>query len=725
MNIKRAGCLRCASLANRLQSWSIGAIFLIATPSVAHGMFTDVTISSGVDYIQGTGVFFIPGDPGGDFTGGAAARDFDLDGWTDLFVTRTNNTDILFRNKGIDGNGAHLGFADVSTAAFGPGPLINDSTNGAAWGDINNDGNPDLYVTGVNTSRNYLYINQGKDGSGIHQGFAEQAAKRNAAMNDSGTVFGMSISFGDFDLDGFLDVHTGEWTEPGLVPGNSLSHALLLRNQGTAKPGHFVDVTASAGVSMAHGKGGDRVVRVFSPRLTDLNQDGRPDLATVADFLQSKLFINQGNGTFQNATNAPLGSDTNGMGNTVGDFNGDGLLDWFVTSIAADIDDEVGIDIGNFLYQNNGDGTFTNASKTAGVVDGGWGWGTSFLDFDNDYHLDLVMTNGWQNTPPFDADAIRLWHNQGNGTFHEIAAASGLTDNRQGRGLLTFDFDNDGDLDIFVVNNQDHPVLYRNDTDNDNKWLKVRTTGTTSNRDGLGTFITVKPNLTDPSSWIVREVDGGSNFLAQNDIIVHFGLGEMAGTIDEIELIWPSGIAQTFLDLSPNSTLSAIEPLFVPGDLIGNGFVNDLDIDILAEAIRDSNAHHRFDLNQDTSVNDTDLDYLVAEILFAVFGDANLNQIIDIEDFSALAGNFGGDSGWAGGNFNPHLDSTVDILDFAILAGNYGASLPATGSSVIPEPSTFGLILLSCAVTLKRRNPTNTRGKMATKKQKIKKNFSP
>lgn len=257
-----------------------------------------------------------------------------------------------------------------------------------------------------------------------------------------------------------------------------------------------------------------------------------------------------------------MGSDRNGMGSTIADFDGDGHLDWFVTAIERNE--------GNWLYRNkgldaNGDSLgFEDVTDAAGVRDGGWGWGTSFLDYDNDGDQDLIMTNGY----PFDInyldDQMRLWRNDG-GTFTEIATGSGVTDTGQGRGLLTFDYDRDGDLDVFVVNNEDHPVLYRNDGGNDNDWLQIETEGTVSNRDGIGAFIKVILDQSDPDNFIVQHIDGGSNFLAQNEMIAHFGLGDLAAgieTVDLVEIHWPSGIVQKLADVPLNSRFTAVEPRF-------------------------------------------------------------------------------------------------------------------------------------------------------------------
>jgi hypothetical protein len=257
------------------------------------------------------------------------------------------------------------------------------------------------------------------------------------------------------------------------------------------------------------------------------------------------------------------------MGSTIADFNGDGNLDWFVSSIydpAPSILDNWGI-TGNRLYMGNGDGTFTDATTASGVRDGGWGWGTSAFDYDNDGHQDIVLTNGYptgllQPQLPFPItdysfDPMKLWHNDGDGTFTEVAQLEGLTDTGMGKGLLTFDYDNDGDQDIFLVNNSGNPILYRNDSQAINDWLQISLVGSDSNSMGLGALITVTPEDGGPS--MVWEVNAGSNFLGQNDFRAHFGLGDLGGLIHEITISWPSGTTHTLHNTAPDQWLTIYE----------------------------------------------------------------------------------------------------------------------------------------------------------------------
>ena len=512
--------------------------------------FTDVTIAAGVNYtqwqlpVEDTESLFM--------SGGAAAGDFDGDGWVDLYVTRLDNSDILYRNLG---NG---GFQDVSeTAGFSQSLR----TNGATWGDVDNDGDQDLYVTTLldDSRRYYLYIN---DGNGV---FTEEAVTRGADLTAPLATNGFSTTFGDYDHDGYLDLFTVEWNS-----NFGEEHSRLLRNLGAAGPGIFEDVTLAAGVDISAGHPHSTSYG-FAPTFIDMDRDGHVDLVVAADFGGSRLFWNNGDGTFSNGTIAAgVGTDENGMGSAIGDYDGDGDLDWFIASIYETVSScsELACNwgaSGNRLFQNHGDRTFTDVTDVAGVRDGGWGWGSNFFDYDNDGDLDLTHTNGidFPNSTveaPFEGDQTRFWENT-NGVFAEIATQIGITDTDSGKGLLTFDYDNDGDLDLFIVNNSGQPLLYRNDGGNTYDWLQVETVGSGSNADGIGAQITVVPDLASPDELIYQEISAGSNFLGQSEAVAHFGLGEFSGTIDMVTVFWPAtGIVQILEDVAPNSVLIVTEP---------------------------------------------------------------------------------------------------------------------------------------------------------------------
>ncbi|MCZ6684042.1 MAG: VCBS repeat-containing protein, partial [Planctomycetota bacterium] len=421
------------------------ALLATGLPAAAEVSFQNVTTSSGVDYLHWDGV-----QPAGilgvdreflQMIGAAAAGDYDNDGWCDLYVTRFDEPNLLFHNL-QDGT-----FEEVGAAA---GVDLDSWSTHCGWGDVDNDGFLDLYVlTFDRLGRDYLYMNNGAGG------FTESAVARGVDIPEpSGQARRMSgAAFGDYDLDGALDLMVTEWSF-------ATSKNLLFHNDGL---GFFTDVSTAAGVSLANVFG-------FAPKFADVNNDGWPDLLVAADFQMSKLLSNLGNGQFQDVTlSAGVGTDENGMGSAVDDYDNDGDLDWFVTSIydgenTCDEQPCTWSDSGNRLYRNELNFSFSDATDSVGVREGYWGWGTSFLDFDNDGDLDLGMTNGiifpWAPVEDlFNEDPARLWENDGTGVMTEVSGTYGFVDTGSGKGFLVFDFDRDGDQDVFIVNNGGHPVL--------------------------------------------------------------------------------------------------------------------------------------------------------------------------------------------------------------------------------------------------------------------------
>ena len=483
-------------------------------------------------------------------TGGAAAGDFDGDGATDLLVTRLDGHDLLFRNRG-DGT-----FEEVSQAAGLERWSL--QSNGAAWGDIDNDGDLDLFITTVGDTRHYLFVNEG----GV---FSEQGVERGAAVDTGDRRIGFSASFGDYDRDGFLDLHVTEW-RPSQLVGEAIAGVRLLRNLGAAAPGHFEDVTIAAGVAM------EGVVSQTQAQLTegtfafgstfvDLDGDGWPELAVASDFGTSRLFWNNRDGTFTDGTLAArVGTAQNAMGTTFGDYDADGDLDWFVTSIysfqrGSPGGDEEGTKDGNRLFRNDGGRRFSDATDDADVRNGSWGWGAAFFDADNDGDLDLTMTNGMEMMPGYEADSMRYWENNGRGRFRSMSTSAGLDDIEDGKGLLVFDADNDGDLDIFVVNNASEPRFYRNESRGAGRWLRVSLTGTISNSQGLGAQVSVfAAGLPEQ----IREMGVSSHFLGQSEDALHFGLNQ-ANSAD-IVIRWPvSGYVTTLNNIPSNRWIIVTE----------------------------------------------------------------------------------------------------------------------------------------------------------------------
>ncbi len=499
-----------------------------STRNVTSVTFADVTSRAGLTFKNPA---LSPGHPDYclwmiRYAGGAVAADFDGDGWTDLFFTRLELPNLLFRNMG-DGT-----FEEVGVAA---GVSLVAQSSACAAGDVNNDGLLDIYVLTLG-GRNYLYVNNG-DGSFVEQADSFGLAMRTSSLPRERT----GASFGDYDRDGDLDLLVSEWRAGGLNR--------LLRNDGDA----FVDATESAGLDLSS-------VMAFTSRFDDIDGDGWPDLLIIGDFGTSALYRNLGNGRFQDVTAlAHVGTEDFGMGSTVGDVNNDGRPDWFVTSIYQSW---FGGD-GNRLYINDGHGVFSDATDRYGVRQGGFGWGAAFFDFDNDGFLDLGMANGvrypcfdigWQ----FNHDRLRLWKNMGGERMVEVSHAIGFEGSASEKGFVSFDFDNDGDLDVLVTKNNGSPVLFENRGGNVGNWLRVRLRGRSSNSFGVGARIV----LSSASSETIqtREVTLNSNYMSQDEVIVHFGLGG-SDRVATLSIEWPAvGCVQILEDVLANQLLIVEEP---------------------------------------------------------------------------------------------------------------------------------------------------------------------
>ncbi len=519
--------------------------------------FTDVTAAAGLRHEHVAVELF------DHFTGGAAAGDYDGDGWVDLFVTRLAAPDILYRNQG---NGT---FVDVTAAAGLDVPARR--SNGAAWGDIDNDGDLDLYVTthGADQRRFMLFINDGRGR------FTEEGQTRGAAVATDVAHYGFSVALGDYDLDGYLDLHTTEFRDQ---PADAAppAHARLLRNRGAVAPGTFVDVTQEAGVSVdGISANTEKVKGTYSlaSAFARVNDDDLPDLVVAGWYGTSRIFLNQGDGTFRSADETLLqtlaGMDVSGL--VLADFDGDLDVDAFLSGV---YDPRRVCDLptagcswgssGNRLLLNRGDGTFDEVTDGYGVRDGGMGMGAAAIDFDNDGDLDVVQTNGLRlPIPAFDPlqrpfldDPLRLWRNDGD-RMVEVSAEVGLRATDSGKGLLTFDYDRDGDVDLFIVNSDGPPSLFRNDGGNAKGWLRVEVEGTGSNRQAIGSAVGIR--LDGMELPIAREVSV-SQFLGQSEATLHFGLGEGTAPVAEVLVYWNrTGSTEVVRDVARNTTLRVVE----------------------------------------------------------------------------------------------------------------------------------------------------------------------
>jgi hypothetical protein len=492
---------------------------------------------------------------------GAAFLDYDGDGYQDLYLVNSaplpgftastaDPTNRLYRN---DGDGT---FTDV-TAAAGVGGDRGYGM-GVCAGDYDNDGHVDLYVT--NFGPNVLYHNDG-DGT-----FTDVTAA--ARVGDP--RLGSSAAFADWDADGDLDLYVANYAkfstddnrtcyqggiqvycDPAHYEGES---GVFYRNEGD---GTFTDVTREVG---GYNESGRQLGVVFA----DYDNDGYVDLYVANDGTPNFLFHNEGHGTFREVgmlagvALSENGRPEAGMGTDFGDYDRDGDLD---------------IIVGNFqwepsrLYRNEGNGFFSDASFAAGLGEPTLSvltFGTDFFDFDNDGDLDVYMANGHVNdrVQMFDKAVSfpqrdQLFRNEGNGTFTDVTEQSGpgMELVMVSRGTACADYDNDGDVDLFVSNNNQRGVLLRNDGGNQKHWITIRTVGTVSNRDGIGARIRVSAG----DLVQIEEVRSGSSYLSQNDLRVHFGLGDRI-QVDRIEIRWPSGIEQILTNVTADQILVVKEP---------------------------------------------------------------------------------------------------------------------------------------------------------------------
>ena len=464
------------------------------------------------------------------FVNGVAAVDYDADGDIDLFVLGgLNDPHSLHQNQG---DGTFLEVAgDVGLDLFHRG-------SGPVFADIDGDGDLDLFIGAVAGDSHFVMRNDG----GAFTDVTEESGIELTVPNT------MSATFDDYDQDGDLDLFLSHHSSLGQQDTET-----LWRNFGDGTFESYSIQSGIAGSLLGVDATGDNDVLqdfTFTPNLSDIDGDGDRDLLMSADFGTSKVFMNNGDGTFTHATDRDVITDEAGMGGAVGDYDNDGDMDWFVSSIYNEEADLTG----NRLYRNDGNGVFEDVTVAAGVEDGFWGWGSCFADFDNDGYLDLFHVNGWTGFLEFEDDPLRYFHSNGDGTFTERSADIGLTDTGQGRGIACFDADRDGDLEIAVINNSDrYLVYYRNDLDSTNHYLGVKLVSLSTNTAGIGAWIKLSTGLGSQ----VREVRAGSNYVSQNPSEVHFGLA--SATIADIEIRWPDGSVQTLQDVDADQFLTVMQ----------------------------------------------------------------------------------------------------------------------------------------------------------------------
>lgn len=451
---------------------------------------------------------------------GTAAVDYDNDGcWMDIFVVGDGGLPNALYHNNTDGT-----FIDIADKA---GIANTPNGRGCVWFDYNNDGWRDLYVTC--DGPNFLFMNNGD--------CTFTDVSQEAGVADG--LHGTTTAVADYDHDGWLDIYVTNWGRPAsvLVFNPTPRTNVLYRNMGD---GTFEDVAETTGVA-DDGIGWGSI-------FFDYDGDTWADLFVANDHGPDKLYRNRGDGTFADVSEESgivtqiRGKPTGAMGLCVGDYDNDTDLDLFVTNYDEDL-----------LWRNNGDGTFTNVAEDVGVANIGVGWYASFVDYDNDGYLDLYVVNGDVDNSQ-KTNLNRLYHNNQNGKFVDRSEAFNTTVNAVARGATSGDFDNDGDVDFYIVNNTGNTLL-KNNVNPGHQRFKIRLRGTESNRDGIGTRVEVIVANHIQS----KELICGTGFLGSDSLELEFGLSN-ANRIDSITLTWPSGIIDTYQGyfFNPSSTSAIV-----------------------------------------------------------------------------------------------------------------------------------------------------------------------
>jgi len=520
--------------------------------------FEDVADKAGLRFTHvngASGRYFLPEIMGS----GGAFVDYDGDGDLDVLLLQGGgpaNGARLFRNdlSVVDGR-THLAFSDVTDrSGLGAG----GHGMGIATGDYDNDGDADVYITGYGANR--LYRN---DGAGT---FTD--VTRNAGADLDDPRWSTSAAFCDYDTDGDLDLFVANYVDAS-VADNKVCHDpvgvrdycgplqfrpvpdRLFRNDGG---GRFTDVSERAGVTKADGAG-------LGVACADFNGDRRPDFYVANDASANQLWINAGDGTFTDAALlsgvafSAEGGPEGSMGLAVDDPDDDGDLDIFVTNITRET---------HAFYRNLGRGAFEDARHAAALAaptSRSTGFGTDWLDYDNDGRLDLFVANGavtieeaLRGDPSPFRQKNQLFHNAGGGRFRDVSADAGpaLALAEVSRGVAVGDVDNDGDVDVLVTNNDGPVRLLLNNVGSRGHWLQVRLRGTRDNREGLGARVGV---VRDDRTTVWRRVHTDGSYLSARDPRVHFGLGD-AAAIGAVIVEWPTGLSEVWTDVRPDRVVT-------------------------------------------------------------------------------------------------------------------------------------------------------------------------
>ena len=501
---------------------------------------------------------------------GGAVGDYDNDGDEDIYLTDSlrGTPNVLYRNNG------DLTFTDIAASAGVA--ALNDEKNFstmALFFDCDNDGWKDLFVVRFGLSK--LFRNRGN-------GTFEDISSKSQIPIDRNAVAVVAI---DYDRDSDLDLYVGSYfpdVDLTTVRNTKLLHDsweaarnggtnYLLRNEGGCR---FANKTQGSGL--------DDTGWTLAVGTDDIDHDGWTDIYVANDFGTDKVYRNLRNGKFADVSESAIGIDTKkSMNAEFGDYDNDGWSDIYVTNITEPFLNEC-----NMLWRNNGNFTFSDVALASNTCDTDWGWGAKFIDYDNDGKLDIYVATGFisggeedyidilmpiildseidlSDTMSWPAlgnrsfsgyEPNRLFRNNGGHSFTDVAAEHGVDSRRDSRGLIVADFDNDGAQDLYVLNSNQEAQMYRGQPPAENSWIQLQLQGVRSNRDGLGTRVT----MYTPNGLFYRETNAGNGFESQSTSIIHVGAGK-AQQIDRVVVEWLSGEKQEFKNVKTRKRYRLIE----------------------------------------------------------------------------------------------------------------------------------------------------------------------